>query len=413
MKKIILLLLLIISSNVYAKNIYTDYEFLGYVDEKRENDEFYKYEEVLMNNFYKLVLANEEYLEKSENNKQQYIDENDYKEEWNLSKDRISGKENIGAITLKGEDNYITVSFMISNISKKAALSIKNLEIYNLNKKILFDADLVKDDNGKDAIKVTLNNYTYVDNLRFVIEYDNDNPIEFDLTIINESGLTRIIRHIKLDNTVEKVTLNTLRYDKYTNFLSEHDLVGNDMITYYYHNKKMYRHYDLIKDYYIMSELTELEGYIYDENESILKYKVFKREKTDIDDDSDNEKEENKSDEENLDNVVDNSTIGNTSQIIKEIVKYEQVSNVNYKNKNDETKLDVFEDNKIDRLDDSINKIDKKIDLIQNNTIKNECDCKSEDSKFKKIMITIVIICICVCILILHYITVKFDKLDV
>ena len=133
MKKILLTLLaLSIGNVVYAKPIYSEYEFTGYCYDKREDDDLNKFVHVKMNKFYKNVIKDFEYLEADDTNKFEFKDEDDYKTLTKRSNIPVEGEKNIKAVAIKGKDNYLTRKIILSNIDNQENFKINDIKVtYN------------------------------------------------------------------------------------------------------------------------------------------------------------------------------------------------------------------------------------------------------------------------------------------
>lgn len=291
MKKLILLLLIVIATNVNAKEIYTDYEFKEYTPIQQKNDELNKYEPVLINKFYKLEETDYEYLEEDFDGEYEYKDENDFKYETITSniKSPIFNNENL--ITIGANYNYMTNPVIFKNIKDFNKIDIKEIEIYTDNRLLATEvtgATGVNDKNFDTPINLTSDtlsiktkyiNY-WIENIKIVIHYGNQIPINFTLNLKPTSGLYTLEKSITLDNTLNKVTINFLQNEKFNDFIKSKNLdVKDNMANYYSYQKKLYKYYNMKKVYYMESELDKIEGYTFDKDESIKMYKHYQREK--------------------------------------------------------------------------------------------------------------------------------------
>jgi len=290
MRKIFILFILTLSINVYAESIYTDYEYIGYTFEKKDNDELYKYESIVLNRYYKEIETGIEYLEKSDTTNKK-IDEKDYKiEEVQSETKPIKYKYN-QHITIKGEDNYICNKLIIKLLSEYENLKIYEIEVFNQGEKMSVSSsdvpEMIDQDINTfpklltDTFTINFKSLAYVDNLTIKIYFENDSPLSLNYYIHNTSGLLPIIKDLTLDNKADSIIINTLKYDKFIPFIETNNFEYDDIKYYYDYQKLYYKHYTPLKEYYVVSELSDINGYIYDKNESIAAFKIYRREKID------------------------------------------------------------------------------------------------------------------------------------
>lgn len=246
MKKFLILFILILSINTHAQDNYTDYEYLGYTFEQKENDELYKYEQITLNRFYKTYETDIEYIERGTKPLKK-IDENDYKLEQIISENKPETYSYNQHITIKGQDNYICNKLIIKLLQSYENLKIYEIEIFNKDQKMTTTSNDVKemiDGNLETYQEITTDSFTinfsslaYVDNLTVKIYFDNEEPITLNYTVHNTSGMLKISKDITLDNKAEINIINSLKYDKYDPFIELNKFTYED-IKYYYDYKK-------------------------------------------------------------------------------------------------------------------------------------------------------------------------------
>lgn len=288
MKKILLTLLaLSIGNVVYAKPIYSEYEFTGYCYDKRDDDELNKYVHVKMNKFYKNVIKDFEYLEADDTNKFEFKDEDDYKTLTKRSNIPVEGEKNIKAVAIKGKDNYLTRKIILSNIDNQENFKIKEIKVTYNGQNVISKIDDHKElyDNdlntymilSSDSLEIDLKSTYYVDTISFEIIYDTEKDIKLNYFPKNSSGLLPTKTDINLKKEDTSLKVKTLKKDFYDIFINDNGLSKEDVSYHYEYEKKLHKYYNLEKEYYQTLEATSLDGYTYDPLESIDAYKMFTR----------------------------------------------------------------------------------------------------------------------------------------
>lgn len=266
-------MILFLSVDVYAQK-YTDYEFVGYTEEKKENDEFYKYEQTKLNRFYKLTETNVGYVRIDDPYDQEHMDLNDWK--WG---DVISTNKNLPyenktrVVTLRVDDNYLT-----------HRVEIKNLKNFNRMDKIeVWANDVLIKTLSKSEIQTENFEITFPENtlqdITVTFHYTSEVDLEFDLSISSDTSYRPLTKHLTLEHRYRRFSINALTYKDFDDFITKYSLMSGDETYYFKYNVKIYRVYDLEKIYFKDSEDTEMEGYEYDETESYIAYRIYKREK--------------------------------------------------------------------------------------------------------------------------------------
>ena len=259
MKRIIITFIvgLLIFTSANAKE-YTDYRYVGYEWQKKNDTEFCKYKETTINRFYKFVRVDEEYLEKGKSNK--IIDETDFieKDVWEV--------QNINA----NESKYVT------NVHSKLTIDEIDIETndYDYDINIYYKNTLIK---KGDARNITLDK-----------EYDISD-ITIELTTIKKITEIPINIVLKKSNKVllkeEYIFYNTMNNkivfaeeDNYKKILESMNFDTTSSKSLFFKNKKFfYKYYNLEKKYFKDLEKDELEGYEFDPNESYTIYKKYVR----------------------------------------------------------------------------------------------------------------------------------------
>lgn len=264
----------LICTNVNAETQYTDYKFIGYTQERKENDEFYKYEQTKLNRFYKFVETNVQYVRESDPYNQKYIDMSDCR-----MGDLISTNKNLPydnktrVLTVKTESNFPTNRIELKKISNTS--SIKKIEIYA--KDTLIKSYEPQEINLPD-IEITILE-TNLEELDIRFHYVSTANINLNVSIISDTDNKSLSRDITLESRYNRFSINALYSENYDNYIKDNSLMGQNESYYFKYKVKKYRVYDLEKEYYIDSESTYFEDYVYDEEESYESYKIYKRDK--------------------------------------------------------------------------------------------------------------------------------------
>lgn len=272
----LLLLLLTICSPVLAQEIYTDYIFIGYTNENRENDDLYKYEPLILHNFYRYSEIGIRYLENSEPIDGDQVDIDDVREEETLS--QIKPTEDTPYTTyvlIKGGDNYITKQIVLKNAKSLLETGAK-FRVYYGNKLQTETAEIVTD---SDDLIFALGRSCAVDGLRLEIDYDIEELLKITYNPVNISSNLTIDQEITLYPKISSLSITSKIYYNYDKFLEENNLLGDVYITYYKYVKKLYKHFYYIKSDYTKSLEESIDGYQYDPEDDMTIYSIYKRER--------------------------------------------------------------------------------------------------------------------------------------
>lgn len=289
MKKILLLLSLFsIAVNIDAKNIYSDYEFIGYSQEEKQDDELHKYERVLMNRFYKLETTDFEYLEKDTEGKYDYVDKNDFIIETRYSKKPLGSQGLVGITLIKEPERRLLDVIELRNMNRYNYFHPKEIEVFYKGNKLeievegypeLSDGDYANSINIKDSeLKIHLPNRNDTHFLEVKIYYNAGADIKFDYAL-KDTGDTQIpiYNDVTLwgQNTIASIRLALL--DEYDEFIEKFSLKDTGIIDFYRYDAKLYKYYNQKRQYYASLEDKNLNGYFYDPAESYYVYKVYER----------------------------------------------------------------------------------------------------------------------------------------
>lgn len=266
MKKITFLLIisLIFLVNTNAKEKYTEYKFVGYESEKKENTDLEKYEPVKMNKFYKEVVTNSIYEDEYFTSEDYpYINRDDYIIEKSLTLNESDVMHSLNRINFGFEVDSVAFENIsnedINNVKiKYNGEELSNLEIVKKNSYTIFKFGKVL--NSKD-ISIELTGINTIVRLQFNNNYINQ-------ISINRGNASKVIISYKEDAEYRDMLLKLgLNYN-------DHKLYVN----YYETFKKLYLFYNMEKEYYMDSEETKIDGYTFNEEESYIMYKKYVRE---------------------------------------------------------------------------------------------------------------------------------------
>ncbi len=445
MKKIILMLLLLISVDVNAEKKYTDYEFKEYIEEKLEDDELHKYEEVKINKFYSTTETDVTYLNTPSKDNYQYIDTNDYyiEEKYTSFFPLISYSEGRISMEVVSYPTDELVFMDVQNFNE----NIRNVEIFYDDRKL----DAVTTFNQTShTVNFELLYLHHLSNLKIAITHNNKEDYKFLITLINSYGGERITKEVTLKGNVTRTIINFKSAEEMHKLADENNLQYSNTMNYYVEEKRFYKHYNLQKNYYIDSEEEAIEGYTYNPNESYTMYKVYERQIIESDDKGDSEDSNSNNNENNEINTpekgpekepekVDKPKEENTnSEIGNNINKNPQytsmsnslTSNANQKNPPKDYTKPSQENHYVatvtEKEQNAINTVDKQED--EKNTTEATVDT-SKDSESKKVLgttqeyddeedgsykilivIGIILIIISIILSIIHIISVKYDN---
>lgn len=290
MKKYILFLI-ICPIVVRAKPIYSDYVFDGYTNQKEEN-ELYRYDEVILNKFYKEYEADIEYLPLNNGlDNYTHVDMNDYKESRYSSYIKNSNLEHTSLSIGSFDTNYQTNTLSMLYINSYGN-EIAEIEVYANERLIeancstcdlLFDKDYSKGITfSGERIFINLDSEYYLWDLRidFIYKTKNDNRVSIQLQVPNviKNGVSIGTKTYYLDVDSEKYSIRFMNKRDIANLLKDEYEPGLVVHRIYNYLIKNYKHYNIVRDYYEEPlETDSLDGYVFDSSESIKLYKRYAR----------------------------------------------------------------------------------------------------------------------------------------
>lgn len=276
MKKLILMLAILVGMNVQALESPEGYEFVEYTNEKRD-DEFL-YEEVTLNRFYTYKEINSEYLELGENPDKVHYDPNDYTKRY-VCTDKYNIDIEEANFIIDFYKNYVTDTIKILDLN--GPKYIDKIEIYQGDR-------LIKELENKDIKEnniIKLDAPTNTNGLKLYIEYEIRTLLGFTLNFTTLEDGYEINIPLTLHSQASKSTITVEKVREQE--LEEGVIPKATAREYFCYNEIKYRHFDLLKVYYIDSELEYIQGYTFDKEESYQAYKKYRR----IDDSNDNQDE--------------------------------------------------------------------------------------------------------------------------
>ena len=306
MKKIILIMICLISINVYAESFYTDYHLV------KENEKIYfedystnelkKLESKVVYNNYKEVISEEGYYElNSAPLNLIYSNLNDY-----ITKDVYQNKffnVNDDDYTTLKINNYSSVRFIqLRSFTGKGI--IKSINIFYNNKEIKYSIletnyDFISNLQSSNKIVLDLNDMYELKNLKIIFNYErtNNNKNRFMLDIYSGSYIyyyanpkdyyqidilsTKDITSHQVDFTNSEDFLILLSKMTWVKQSSYNTLME---MSYFKKSINLYKYYSLKKEY--LNEYTSypLDGYLLDFNNSINLYNYYERDYIEISD---------------------------------------------------------------------------------------------------------------------------------
>lgn len=299
-KKLLLLSLLMLSTNVYAMPIYSDYTFVGYSDTITETNDLYKYEQVKLNKFYKMGETNIVYAPyEVKLDDSPYIDNTSTQVGAYFRRNRDDYGEYEHMEFFREDTNYRVQTIKFSQVALRKNL-LNEIEIFYKGNKLDYE---INDDyqflhDGEydigfnvapDGFTINMDKPYNIQDLTIIFHYSIDlyNSISFYINFVNADGGKEIAHYMGLDNLpglYKQTKVSFIPKDDFIRILSDNNMIHPDFYnqvdlnTCYVYKSLLYKHYNIGKVYYIESEENMIDGYTYDENESVTKYKVYKRE---------------------------------------------------------------------------------------------------------------------------------------
>lgn len=298
-KKILLFGMFFCMLNVNASPIYSDYNFIGYTLEPLSESAYYKYEPFNLHKYYSMQETNIVYARLDEEiSMSPYIDKNaSIKESYYLGSRPRYGNPN-PKIMMKLKESYPINTIKFYDFYTYD-LDIYEIEVFNKKEKInyeiasdysfLNDGDIYTGRSlQSDNFTLILDDYYEIKNIKVVVHFYADPYLLdfFTIEYVNESG-NNYLALIRLDNYGSDYISETLEFkvgDDYVNFLVENhillmeDAVTNTLNPIFEYQYPLYKHYNLKKVFHTYSFLDEIEGYVYDEEDDVLVYKVYTKE---------------------------------------------------------------------------------------------------------------------------------------
>jgi len=435
-KKIFLLHLMLLALNVEAKTVYTDYTFIGYSETSEEYNELVKYEETKLNKFYTLEEVNIVYEDSNKYIDQSpFIDYDDFTTTAIYSLSKENDNYNYYAL-LKTNNTYSTNKIYFRDFNTgSGANKVYEIEVYYDDIKVEYEADYyswlndgIKNEGSRlegHDFTLTLDDFYDITKLKIVIYHRNevDSRTYLFIEYVNDNG-SSLSKMFDLDNSLNYNLISSIRVltrQDSVDFLVSNNLMSEDeadfraMIIYYVYENTLYKHYNLNKTYGPMIEDDILDGYMFDKEESISVYKVYKREiMFEIEDQGINENTIN-------DDEID--LLKSTSESVNNQNKLEEVEEANeIKVSNDKKTIKETEEyipyrvipvkRKEDVNSKTINKTieeskDEKIESYPNST--DSTDYNKENTDFIY-MLLIIIIALIVVITIYNIIHIIYEK---
>ena len=300
MKKVFLFIFLVFfaATIVDAKIIYSDFELKGVIDKFNDDSDTVKYIPIKYNRFYKIDKISEVYaLDEIELDGYPYRDYDDYISEYSYS---LENSNSIRYSYVNGIDatiNSITFRDFTSlnnNISEIEIYDNDQLVKYSLNNYNWLNDGIYDNYNYSIAGKLNfiLDNSYEVKNLSIKIYYTDNNVSSSEFWIgyknINNNIFTERKVKLEYNSDVSIDLIKIMDADSYNNYLKEINLYdecyskNSKQCSMYLVEKRWIKHYQLGKVYYLDSPLENIDGYMYDNNESYNLYLIFERQKNEV-----------------------------------------------------------------------------------------------------------------------------------
>lgn len=291
-KYFLLLMLLFVPKKTWASVFYTDYElFLKNTTQFYEESDLLKREDNTLYQNYQLKKVNENYyLENSNIVGAPYIDKNDYIYEYkDYEKDYNNTSNTYGLGKVFFDKNYKYVR--LYNFAENT--KIKKLSIYYDDKLLncTYDSRDSKDFSGTlgpdDFVYFYLDDFYDIKRMRFEFVFDmaKNTNIKFDLWISDaryKGGGDIATYQINFINHTNNYIFNVISNDKFVEITDKLSWVKHDKVNhfnYYKKQYKLYKYYDLEKEYIDFYSKEAKPNYHLDYSKKKVNYNYYKRDK--------------------------------------------------------------------------------------------------------------------------------------
>lgn len=284
---------MIVAANVEAKVIYTDYTFEGYTYEEKENTDIYKYEKTKLNKFYKKIETDSTYLESDPEGLYDAKDEDDTKIEYVYMPHMDDPRAEDGYVILRSTDNSMISKVQLRGITEYRDVHLKEIEVYDGDRQVevdspgnefLFDKDLTAQALKTSTIDIVLSEPVLANDIKFKIYYENGESFYLTYAYFDETDNQTFSSYFPTSSNVDNISVRTVDVTTFEQYVEKLDYNPGKKIFGCGFNRTLYRYYNIEKEYYKTSEDKFIEGYTYDEEESIIAYKTYKREKLIVED---------------------------------------------------------------------------------------------------------------------------------
>lgn len=273
MKKKILLLALLVACDVKAAN-YTEYEFAGYEETIPIVDEFTKYEPITLHKFYFLKETDPIYVTETD---PLYV--NDETCQLYEKKEIVTTEDEEHRQTVRlyrAMTPYETTTIRIGDIDFDI-IAIKKIELKLHGLDYMVDLDKIVD-RDKDYLTIDIPKTSIAD-IEFTIHYEAKEFTRLTVTLEGGDRFSKISVLEAFDDQKNSCKFIVYDEDRYQEFIKKYGLMPGKFNTFYTYEENIYECTKKEKIYFTTSEKESIDGYIYDENDDEIVYKVYKRKK--------------------------------------------------------------------------------------------------------------------------------------
>lgn len=132
---------------------------------------------------------------------------------------------------------------------------------------------------NSSTIDIVLSKPLLANDIKFKIYYEGGESFYLTYAYFDEAGNQKFSSYFPTSSNVDNISVRTVDIDTFERYVEKLDYNPGKKIFGCGFKRTLYRYYNVVKEYYKTSEDEFLEGYTYDEEESVIAYRTYKREK--------------------------------------------------------------------------------------------------------------------------------------
>lgn len=296
---LLLLMLLLVPKEIMASVFYTDYELaLKNTTKFYEESDLLKREEIILYQNYQLKRINENYYLENENpSKAPYVDKNDFIYEYrDYEKDYNNTPNSYGVGKIYTDKEIFFKYVRLSNFKENT--KIKQLNIYYDDELLNYTYHAQNDKELSSVLGPGDFVYFYFDDsydikrmrFEFIFDMDKSVNISFDIWASSaryKGGGNYVTYQIDIVNYTNNYTFNVIANEEFVEICEELSWVTHNKVKHFdYYKKpyKLYKYYDLEKEYIDYYSKEAQVDYFLDYDKKKVIYNYYKRDKISIND---------------------------------------------------------------------------------------------------------------------------------